>query len=704
MGMIIGTAAYMSPEQAKGKVVDKRADIWAFGVVLFEMLAGERAFKGEDVSDVLAAVLRQEIDWNALPADTPRQIRRVLARCLQRDPKKRLRDIGDVWIENDAPDEPAPAIIAAPAAARASGFARALPWIAAGAISGGVITWAAWRPAPESSRQVVKTAIVSQDVAAFIAMSRDGSRLAYASGASQTAPVGISLRMLDQFEGRVVPGTEGGVFPFFSPDGKWLAYNDLTGSVLRKIPIAGGTAIKVCDCSVAAGADWGDDNTIVFRGATGLMRVSGDGGTPETLTTVDTAKGEVSHTRPQFLPGGKAILFTIIQSDARWFAVKQLGKDGYRTIAKGGFNGKYVESGHLVFLRNRTLFALPVDLATLTVTGSEVPVVEGVSTYGPAGTADYAVSRTGLLAFFSGDDAQRTTLAWADRAGATKALPGASRQVWGTGRLSPNGRLVVNGITDAKGNRDIWTFDVDRGTLTRLTFGDTAHYNDNPVWGPDNHTVYYNGRTGGKGGVYSVPVDASAKPTLILATDTVSVPTSVSADGKTLAFHQGPTGKLQIWLVDVAPTGHAPAPRLLHDPAGSERDGEISPDGRWIAYQSNESDADEIYVLPYPGPGPKVHVSLGGGLTPRWTRDGRELLYWANIPTSKLMTVAVTATPSFQAGQPKELFQQLSTSTWDTTPDANRFLVERSPLRSSSSLNLVVNWFDELRRLAPAKK
>ncbi len=706
LGMIIGTAAYMAPEQAKGKKVDRRADIWAFGVVLFEMLAGERAFKGEDVSDVLAAVLRQDIDWRALPADTPLKVRHVLERCLERDPKQRLRDIGDVWIGMDAPDEPAAPAAATARAPRVSILWRWLPWGAALVIASASIAWALSQRREPASHLVTRSAQIVKDLSLFVTASRDGTRIAYAVAGGQNSSAGIVLRMLDQFDGRVVPGTEGGAFPLFSPDGQWIAYADLADQKIKKIPITGGTSIALCEGSLQSGGAWSDDGIIVFRGAKGLMRVSADGGTPEPLTTLDSAKGEIAHVRPQFLPGGRRLLFTVMtQSDAQ-FAVKDSDQTGYRIVAKGGVNGQYVASGHLAFVRGTTLFAIPFDQSRLEVTGGEVPVVEEVSLLGPFGTADYAVSESGVLAYFSSPGSSGTTLAWADRNGQTKVLPGQSHQPWGTGRLSPDGRLVANGISNDRNGRDVWTFDVERGTLTRLSFGAQADTNDFPIWTPDGRRVIYSGNAEGKHALYSVSADASARPTQLFVTESAALPRSVTPDGKTLIYSEsGPDKRTRLMMLPIPIDGASGQPKPLHpDAAGAESDAQLSPDGRWIAYESNESGGTEVYVQPFPGPGPKTRISLDGGSTPRWSRDGRELFYWARVPIAKLMSVDVVSSPDFRAGTPRELFRQPSTTTWDITPDRNRFLVELSARAAGSTLAIVTNWFEELRRRAPARK
>jgi len=706
LGLILGTAAYMAPEQAKGKKVDRRADIWAFGVVLFEMLAGERAFKGDDVSDVLAAVLRQDIDWRALPPDTPAKVRRVLERCLERDPKQRLRDIGDVWIGMDAPDEPAVPATTTVSTARSSTFWRWLPWGVAIVIAAGSIAWGLSRRAEAPPRLVTRSAQIAKDLSLFVATSRDGTRIAYAVAGGQNTSAGIVLRMLDQFDGRVVPGTEAGAFPLFSPDGQWIAYSDLANQKIKKIPITGGTSIALCEGSLQAGGAWSDDGTIAFPSAKGLMRVSADGGVPGALTTLDSAKAEIAHVRPQFLPGGRRLLFTVMTQGDAQFAVKDLDKTGYQIVAKGGANGQYAASGHLTFVRGSTLFAMPFDLSRLEVTGGEVPVVEDVSVIGPSGTADYSVSTSGVLAYFSSPGSSGTTLAWADRTGQAKLLPGQSRQLWGTGRLSPDGRLVANGINNDRNGREVWTFDVERGTLTRLSFDGQEGTNDFPIWTPDGRRVIYSGNVGGKHGLYAVPADARAKPTQLFATVSAALPRSVTPDGKTLIYSEpGPDQRARLMMLPIPVDGPIGQPKPLHpDAAGAESDAQLSPDGRWIAYESNESGGTEVYVQPFPGPGPKTRISLDGGSTPRWSKDGRELFYWARVPVARLMTVDVVSSPDFRAGTPRELFQQPSTTTWDITPDRNRFLVELSARATGSTLAIVTNWFEELRRRVPARK
>ena len=553
MGVIMGTAAYMAPEQAKGRPVDRRADIWAFGVVLYEMLTGRRGYEAEDISDTLAAVLTRDVDWQALPADTPARLRGLVRDCLARDPKNRLRDIGEArrvldQLISGAPEiDPAASAIITVAAPQAPAWRRALPWaIAALAILAAAAT--AWMSLsrPTAPRGLVTRArFPVPDLSGFVALSREGTKLAY----TVSGPQGffIALRQMDQFEGKGLAGTENSGWPVFSPDGEWIAFSSIAAPTkIRKVPIAGGTSITLCDGSFQQGAAWGNDDSIVFAGGGGLMAVSANGGEPKPLTKVDVAKGERSHTRPQFLPNG-SLLFTIASAapDSPHFAVLDLKTGQYRTVARGGDNGQYVPTGHLTFVRDATLFAVPFDLARLTTTGPEVPVVENVSTVGPDNTGDYTFSQNGLLVYSEALNAQGTLLIWMDRHGTPQPIPGQVRRDWATGRLSPDGLRVVNGIHDAKGT-DLWVADLARTTLTRLTFGGE---NDLPIWTPDGTRIVYSSTKDGKSGLFSVLADGTGQPELVIASDTRPVATSFTPDGKTLVYTQPTKTKGTIMLL-----------------------------------------------------------------------------------------------------------------------------------------------------------
>ena len=706
LGVILGTAAYMSPEQAKGRPVDRRADIWSFGVILFEMLTGRRGYEADDISETLAAVLTREVDWTALPGSTPRQLQSLVRDCLARDPKQRLRDIGearrvlDRLIEGKAED------IAPGQTETSTRPSSRLPWVMAAAalVVAAMAGVAALRPDPVLPAPIVRAETLLKDFSAFVAMSPDGTRVAYTvAGGSNTSF--LALRNLDQFEAKPIPGTDGGGWPIFSPDGQWLAYGDVAGPTLRKIPLTGGTASKLAEGSFTNGVTWGVDDTIVFSGSKGLMKVPAAGGTEAALTTVDEGKNEFAHRRPQFLPGGTHLLFTVhTKGDVTpQFAILDLRAGTYRTVAPGGINGRYLTTGHLVYVRGGTLFALPFDLASQSVTGLEVPVVEGVSQVGPDGTADYAASDTGVLVYFaSGSLSDGTTLAWADRTGKTTPLPGQPTRLWGTGRLSPNGRMLANAITDAKGTRDMWILDVERGTATRVTFGGGP--NDFPAWTRDSRQIYFAGQQDGKPGIFRAPVDGSARPQLVLNTPAPGRITDVSPDGRHLIYSMPVNGVMRLMLVEVDARGAAGEPRPLHDASGLELQAQFSPDGQRVAYVSQESGAFEVYVRAFPAGGARVQVSTDGGSAPRWSPDGRDLLYWAGTPTTRLMSVAIPADGGTRLAAPTLVFQTLVGTTWDVTPSKDRFLIELSTRADGTRLAIVTNWFEELRRRVQPKK
>jgi hypothetical protein len=472
------------------------------------------------------------------------------------------------------------------------------------------------------------------------------------------------------------------------------------------MPITGGGSITLCPGDITGGADWGPDETIVFSSGAALMRVAATGGTPEPLTQLDKAKGETGHIRPQFLPGGREILFTVVASgnaEPTQFAILDLATRKYHVIARGGDNGRYVPSGHLTYVRGGTLFAAPFDLGTRTLLGPETPVVENVSTTGPTGTGDYSFSNDGLLVYSESAPQQGTTLAFADRKGTITQLPGQTTRDWGTGRLSPDGARVVNGIHDAKGT-DIWVVDLSRGAPERLTFGGA---NDNPIWMPDGRRIIYGGTRDGKSGLFVVPADGSKQPELLLATDGPAVPTSLTSDGRTLYFTRaGQDGRFTIAVLSPVEGAKTSDIRPFRESgaAANDSNAQVSSDGQWVAFESTESGAREIYVQSSQGTG-KTRISTMGGRGPRWGRNNRELLYWGNTPGNPgLMLVPIELTPTFRAGTPQELFRLGAGTTWDIAPGGEKFLVEVSRVTTGATFAAVTNWFDELRRRAPIAK
>jgi serine/threonine-protein kinase len=694
-GVILGTAAYMSPEQARGKAVDRRADIWAFGVVFFEMLTGRSTFEGETVSDTLAGVLRAEIEWNLLPADTPIPVRRLLERCLQRDPKRRLRDMGDAWIEIDSPAPPA-----APAPATPAG-ARRLPWIACGAatlVALAAIAWGLFHKPAVMPHPVVRWSYSQEQPFVAFSLSHDGSRLAYmeAHGSSYS----LALRMMDQLDPKPVPGIDAAALPVFSPDGQWIAFIALGSTFkLQKAPITGGTAITLCDYpGNRLGVAWGDDGNIVFSGAKGLQRVSSSGGTPQEITTIDSKKNETSHSWPSVLPGSHAVLFTIEHASSSQVAVADLEKHAVRVLVQNGSSPRYAASGHLIYYRAGTLFAAPFNAARLEITGPEAPVVEHVASIVNGAGADYTISDGGMLVYMAGSGTfggGTTVLNWADRKGALQPISDAKE--WGTGRLSPDMTHVANGI-HAGDTEDIWTYDLVRRTPLRLTF---EGKNSFPIWSPDGRWITFVKTYQGKTAFYRVAADAGSKPELLIETEPNAVPNSWAPDGKTLVFVQaGADMKTHLWSVTI-PGGKA---TRLYEGDATELHGEVSPDGHWLAYESTESGNNKIYVQPFPGPGPKIRISTEGGSVPRWSHNGRELFFWTVGVDRQLLTVDVQPGAVFRAGLPQPLFRSAAGTTWDVAADGKRFLVETPASSGDRRMEVVVNWFDELNRRVPVKK
>jgi len=719
-GVLLGTAAYMSPEQARGKRVDRRADIWAFGCVLYEMLTGARAFCGETTTDTLASVIRAEPDWSTLPAAVPPRIRELVRRCLQKDPKQRLQAIGDARIAIDealtAGDEQAGAPSAAVRAPAA--WKRSLPWAAAALMAFLALVGAVgnWLTRPSESHQVLRLSLPLPEALAGvfaanpgspIALSPDGSRLVFV-GAPAGKPPQLYVRPLDQQTATPLAGTEDAVQPFFSADGQSVGF--FSDGQMRKVSLHGGPATPLCDAPVPHGANWASDGTIFYSPnfGSGLMRISSAGGNPQALTTPNTKEQEISHRWPRVLPGGKAVLFTIQMAtqasydDAR-IALLSLETGKWRTVAEGGSYARYVPSGHIVYARGGTLMAVPFDLRRLQVIGTPIPVQDGVLTaMGTSGSAEYDVSPAGLLAYVPGSGRPpERSLAWVDRHGVSKELP-APLKFYAAPRISPDGKLLAVQMNSG-GTPDIWIYDFARNTLTRLTFGPGA--SSLPLWTPDGRRVVYRWIRGSSSFRWK-PADGSGKEEVLLDTsldDPVAVPSSFSPDGKTLLFGAASSqGTLGTKALSLDGGKVQPFLQSTFNQAGAY----FSPDGRWVVYQSIESGRWEIYVQPFPGPGGKWMISTDGGLYARWARNGREIFFRNE---DKMFSAAVDTQPVFKAGTPRLLFQgggYLGLANYDVSLDGQHFLMikEKEAPASPKELNLILNWPEELKRRVPTAR
>jgi eukaryotic-like serine/threonine-protein kinase len=738
-GVILGTAAYMSPEQARGKSVDKRADIWAFGCVVFEMLTGRVAFQGEDVSEILASVIKGDVKLGLLPANLHPRVREVITRCLQKDLKKRYPDITDARYEiEQALADPSGVLVPLVAGAEPRARLRTiLPWVTACVILAAVITGlAVWnlKPTPPSEpKQVIRFdyelpagqqfnrnaagAIVYQ-----FAVSPDGSKFAYRT------TEGLYLRSVETLDARLIAGTDkDSVFPFFSPDGQWLGYFSQSDQKLRKVAISGGAPIVLCDISAITGnASWNSDNTIVYTDtAHGIMRVPANGGTPETLikgSYANIAK-EGFPFAMQMLPDGKTLLFINAFSGGvadYQIVVQSLNSGERKVLFKGGVNARYLPTGHIAYAlpsnNTNNLFAVPFDLAKLEVTGGPVSILEGVKgmAFSESGTLVY-VSQPAVAAGATSATSSVSTLVWVDRQGKEESL-GAAPDAYGDLKISPDGTKVAFSI--AGSNRAIWIWDIPHKTPTKLTFDQDGDFN--PIWTPDgNRIVFRSSRGGGFGGVYWKSAAGIGEDELLASKpDRTILPWSFSRDGKTLALMELSIAPLGLDIGILSMEGKREIKELLQE-KNLELEPKISPDGRYMAYQSDESSKGEIYVRSFPDVNKgKWQVSNSGGHSPLWSPDGRELFYHSG---DTIMAVDVETAPTFKRGNPKTLFQgtyssapfqKVVSTPWDIHPNGKKFLMIKPAASASATptaaspqqkITIVVNWIDELKQRVPVK-
>jgi eukaryotic-like serine/threonine-protein kinase len=726
MGVILGTAAYMSPEQAKGRAADRRSDMWAFGCVLYEMLTGERAFRGNDVSDTLAAVLRGEPDWSALAPETPAPVRRLLRRCLVKDVKGRIGDASIARIEID--DVQSGAHIDGEVVQQTRRRRERLVWVSAlvlvALIAAGAMAWMRERASVPSLRLARFTIALPRGdqfsgLDRLVGLSPDGTVIVY------TANQRLHLRAMDKLEAVPIHGTEttgtgGGESPFFSPDGQWIGF--WQSDQFKKVSIAGGAPMVLCSArSRPHGASWTAENTILYgQGAEGIWRVSGDGGKPENVVKMDAGQ---SASAPQLLPRGRAILFTLARKDvdAGQIVVQSLDTGMRHVVLERGTDARYLRTGHLVYALGSTLLAVRFDMATLAVTGGPVPLVEDVALTPDGIVAHFAVSNEGTLVYVprdavAGGAVRQRTLVWVDRQGREATIKGAPPRAYVYPRLSPDGTRIALTIADQE--YDLWVWDLVRETpLTRLTFGPA--FEVGAVWTPNGQSVIFSsGAVPGFGAsnLFRRAADGTG-PVEPLTQDTAAIgPFAVTPDGKGLIFSRRPPAggtagdRADLMLLPLV-GGRRPKP--LVQTAFTEAFGEISPDGHWLAYQSNESGQFEIWVTPFPNVTTgKWQVSTSGGTQPLWGRNGQELFYES---MGALMRVSLTIGSTFAAGRPSKLFDTAGFfipgapgRLYDIASDGRRFLMTKASHAAdapapSARLVLVQHWFEEVKRRAPTQ-
>ena len=704
-GVILGTAAYMSPEQARGKSVDKRTDIWAFGCVLYELLSGRRAFHGEDTTDILAAVVRAEPDWSKLPGSLRANIGLLLRRCLQKDKTQRLRDAGDARIEIQ---ETLLAPTAVKSATSAAGW-LAVGWrqfLVLGLVAmailaiGGIAVWNLKPGAPRPVTRLVINLPPGDRLAALdypaVTISPDGTLLAYVAIHAGTRQ--IFLRALDSLEAKPLAGTDGANTPFFSPDGQWLGF--FAAGKLKKASVSGGTVSTLGDAPVPRGASWGGDGTIAFAptNSSFLEQISEAGGAPQALPHLE--KRAISDVWPEFLPNSKAVLFADAATGR--IVAQSLGSGERRELIPSGSRPHYATSGHLIYAQGGNLMAAPFDPRRLQITSAAVPVAEGIFQSGPTPTATVALSSTGSLVYVPGGSVAAERLVWVNRSGTEQELA-APPHAYRFPRISPDGRRVAVSVAE-QGDEQIWLYDFVRETLTRLTF--SGSLNQVQAWTPDGKRIAFDSNKEGPTNMFWQPADGSSGAERLDTSEYAHTPKSFSPNGQLLAYVElNPTTGRDIWVLRLSDRKAQPFLRTQFN----ESVPAFSTDGHWLAYVSDESGKFEVYAQPYPGPGGKYQISVDGGTEPVWNLNGKEMFYRSD---DKMMAVDITTQPSFSVGKPKMLFQgsylptAFTTPYYDVSPDGQRFLMIKPDEKNTSLTQIVVvqNWFEELKRHVPTGK
>jgi serine/threonine-protein kinase len=717
-GHIIGTPAYMSPEQTRGKTVDHRSDIWSFGCVMYEMFVGHLAFEGETVSDTIAHVLQTEPDWEKLPADVPGNIRVLLRRCLEKDSRQRLQHIGDAVIEiNETLNVP---VNAPPLSVSIVGESRSASWrsriiyCVVGLIIVAIVVGIALRNSnPRSSPEQVlpsgqRTLIKLPDNQTLglsrstplgfaqpaIALSPDGSSLVYVADNGKTTQ--LFVRLMNEFQARPIPGTENAFCPFFSPDGRWVGF--FTKDKLKKVSLLGGEPEPLCDARNPRGASWGDDDTICFADYQGetLTQISAAGGTTALVVAGIERSTAGSYYEPEILPGGKWVLFSSRDGDIAVVSPKTGEK---RILIKNGYLARYLPIGHLVYARGGVLMAVPFDLAALKVAGDSVPVLEKVLLDSTHRTVQYTFSGNGLLVYVPGDDMARSIPVFVDRQNKTEPLP-MPAQIYGTPKLSPDGKQLAI-VVGPEGKQDIYVYDVATGRSMRLTLEGS---NKSPVWTPGGERIIFARRTKGQEEqvMFWKSVDGSDESELLHSSEYYLFPGSWSPNSKVLSYYEiCPATGSDILALTVESTRE---PELIVGTEATEWGPAFSPDGRWIAYTSDRDGNSQVYILPYPDNDWVRPISDDFGEEPVWSPKGDKLFYRNG---DKWMAVSISTESEFTMGTPKVLFEgpykNVPGISYDVAPDG-RFLVLQPEIDDSEvrELHVVTNWFDELKRLVPA--
>ena len=724
VGSTVGTVPYMSPEQLKGEAVDSRSDIFSFGIILYEMLTGVHPFIKPDAMATASSILQEE----PAPLGLHREgispvIQYMVRKMLAKEPERRYQLVGDIHTDLTALLQDTASLTFAPTevpGGEPSASWNLLLWlmVPVALILGALAAWSLKPVPPEPLRRLEVSigADASLAVSAYgtaAVLSPDGSLLAFVAqfeGGSQQ----LYVRPLDQLQATPLSGTEGVRQPFFSPGGQWIGF--FADGKLKKISVTGGAAVTLCDAPNSRGGDWGDDGSIVFAAGNreGLSRVSSAGGTCQPLTTLDEEAGEITHRWPQLLPGSKAVLFTAVSTRAQsveeaYLVVQTIPAGQRKIVQRGGYHGRYLPSGHLLYIREATLFAAPFDVQKLELTGQVVPILEGVLAIQNNGSAQVAYSQEGTLVYLPGVATRRqfTLINWLDRNGETKPLrdvPADYRDV----RFAPGGQRLAVEIKEGA-QSDIWAYEWVRDTLTRLTF-DAANEAD-PLWSPNGDSLVFRSDREGARNIYWKRADGSGEAQRLTESRNLQIPKSWHPSGKFLAFLElDPETNFDIRILplegdDRSGWKSGQVTTFLNSPF-AEVFPAFSPDGRWLAYSSNETGQDEIYVRPFPDPGGKSLISSGGGTIPIWSENGRELFYLS--PTRQIMVATYSAEgESFEASKPG-LWSEVRIAArpfdrvYDLHPDGERFAVlmaaQEQVEEKRDHVVLILNFFELLRQ------
>jgi serine/threonine-protein kinase len=719
-GMVLGTPAYLSPEQARGEEAGRRSDIWAFGAVLYEMLTRERAFGGQTVSDTIAAVLRQEINWAAVDTSTPDALRRLISRCLDRDIRRRLRDIGEarIALEDLAATRVSPAAPSRlpPPIPRPRWRRILIPAVAAG-ISGVAAAAMVWDRGPAAIARVTRfsldttaaTALFVDPQSRDLAVTADGAHVVY-KGGSRGESTQLFVRRLDRLEASALTAPGLPKSPFSSPDGQWVGFFDRgVELVLKKVAIAGGPALEVARIAdgPSRGATWGEDGNIIVATAspeTGLQQVPASGGAPRVLTRPDRSHGEGDHLWPHYLPGARTVLFTITAVsgglEAAQIAALDLETGTWKTVMRGASQAQYLASGHLVYLAGEALWVVPFDLDRLEPTGTARVIVPQVLIL-PSSTAEFDVARDGTLVYVAGGAATpRRRLVWVDRRGGEEEVKAMPPRPYSAARLSPDGSRVAVQIDDA--DRDIWVWDLAREMLTRVTTDPGP--DQSPLWTPDGRALIFTSQAGGVlGALFRQAADGTGVAERLSDGPAIRRATAFVPDGSAVLFNDD----ADIMMLTM---GREHRTQPVIQTSQLEQDGVISPDGRWLAYAGFDSGSSQVFVRPFPNVNDsRTQISTAGGGQPLWSRNGRDLFYMA--PDGTLMSAAVRPDATWQSQPPVPVVDgrilgnvSVSLRVFDVSPDGRRFLmITDAPGRELEAgaprIVVVQNWLQESRRL-----